>query len=287
MFNVHTLNTKIILFIAIILIPLSSISQRSRKSKGKIIKATTGIQTTFAPIEYSFTSFSFSSESENIDLTFLTAESGTFVVEESRLVNFNYQGEYTPTPLSIGIGLGIQIINAKGNFHDISLTRLSLSNTTSKARIDLTDNTGFEDTFFVGAEDKSFSIGLRYQIGRYLGDPDSSTKFGFAIVLDPIYHRFERKNYTSNIFPIRSNIFNLHIGLSPMLNFKLSEKVSLTTKLIPQVRIAAIENVLERNPSIPPNQQNGTIESSSNYFSMSGAITLEYVLKEPRRRRRR
>lgn len=81
-------------------------------------------------------------------------------------------------------------------------------------------------------------------------------------------------------------MLNFHIGISPMLNFKFSDNVSLTTKLFPQMRFAAIERVRERNPFIPPTEQSASNESGFRYFSLTGALTLEYVLKDRKRRRR-
>lgn len=269
----------------IILIPLSSTSQRTRK-KGKTIKAITGIQTSYDQTEYSFTPFDWTSDSEDITLTYLTPRSGTFEIEEGEKYYYTYEGKFIPTSISIGMGFGIKIINAKNNWHEISLTKLSFSKTTTKAQIQIFDDKGEVNSVFTGVTDNSFSIGLRYQVGRYLGDPSLVTRFGIAVVLDPVYHQFKRVYYTTNIFPVNSKVINLHLGISPMLNFKISNRVSLTTKLIPQVRIASIEKVRELNPSVPLRNQLGSIKSNFNYFSMSGAITLEYVMKEPKRRRR-
>jgi len=268
----------------LIIIPIISFSQRSR-NKGKIIKATTGIQFSYAETEFLFKSYSWITDSRDLDLSFLTPRSGTFEIFEGDSFLYTYKGQFKLPPVHVGIGLGFQIINEKDNFHEISLTRLSFNTSTSRATIVINDGNR-EDNIFLGTKESSFSIGLRYQIGRYFGEPSLMTRFGIAVVLDPVYSQHKTEHYTSNIFPINSKMLNFHIGISPMLNFKFSDNVSLTTKLFPQIRFAAIGSVRERNPFIPPTEQLASNESGFRYFSLTGALTLEYVIKDRKRRRR-
>jgi len=279
------LNYQFLLFTALLLIPLSSISQRSR-TKGKTIKATTGIQFSYASTNYIFSPITQELDPAEIDLTFLTVNSGTFEIIEGETLIFELNGEFSPSSFHTGIGLGVQIMNAKNNFHEISLTRFSFSESTRTATASIISNMGRDNFFILGFSQKTFSLGLRYQIGRYLGDPSSVTRFGVAIVLDPVYLRSTSIGFSSNDFPISSHILNLHLGITPLLNFKFSNRVSLTTKLIPQIRIVGFERVREENPTVPTRLQLGSLESGFNYFSLSGAITLEYTLKEPKSRRR-
>jgi len=49
------------------------------------------------------------------------------------------------------------------------------------------------------------------------------------------------------------------------------------------VRVTGIERVKEKNLFIPPRLQLGSLDSNFEYFSLNGGVTLEYVLKEPKR----
>lgn len=278
---------RIITLILLLVIVQTISNAQSRKKKGNSIYAGTSLNYN-PPIEpYSFLN-TFTADQDQLILTFLTSNSGTFEINEDNLINVDRELAVTFPSQLISIGANIQIVSQSGLFHEISLTKLSLSKSSYIKSYSYHDMNDSEQTFQLGYEQTTSAIGIRYELGRYFGrQKKAKMKFGLSGAIEPSFYRFKRKSLSIKEFPISANIFTLNIALIPMVSVKLSKKLLLEFKIIPNILIADFEKVNELNPTLSVDKHAGVREYNLPEIAVGGSITLKYLIKEPKKRKRK
>lgn len=258
-------------------------AQSKRKSQGPHIY---GISTlNYVPPVAPYTVFSnLIAYQDLLMLNFITPNSGTFVIEEGILVDVNRELVNTFPSQLINIGAGIQIVNYGGLFHQISLTKLSIS----KSSYVNNYSYGMGNLIRIGYEQNTAVIAARYEFGRFFGKRKGArAKFGISGAVEPSYYRFKRKPVSTHEYPVAANIFALDIALIPTLSTKLSKRISLDFKFIPNILIADFGKIIENNPTQSSIDQEGIREYNLPEFNMGGSIQLKYLFKEPKKRYKR
>ena len=77
------------------------------------------------------------------------------------------------------------------------------------------------------------------------------------------------------------------IALIPMVLAKLSKKVSLELKVIPNILIVDFGPVEERNPTVTLAEQEGQRNYNLPVVNVGASLLLKYQIKEPKKKRRR
>lgn len=276
------MKNKITLILLCLVMGFNSYSQ---SSKDKYIFASSSINyyPKFEPYNFSKT---YEVEQLSLDLTFLTQDSGIFFVDSlERTVDLTTTSQF-PTQI-FNIGASFQIRKMNSTFQEIAVSRFSRFNSSYLDAYKLQDTTGRMRDFVVGYEQKSFILSLRYEYGKMFGNRKSRVRFGLSGVVEPTIYSYKRDYFSTQDYPIRTNIFSLHVSLSPILAFKLSKKIFLDFKLIPRFLIADFGEVRKKDPALSPEEQAGIREYNLPELDLAGTIQVRYVLKEPKRRRRR
>lgn len=150
------------------------------------------------------------------------------------------------------------------------------------------DSSGNPREIRLGYEQNTAVIGIRYEMGKYLGKRKKpNLKFGISGAIEPSFYRYKRKPVSINEYPITANIFTLDIAVIPTLWAKLSKKLSLEFKIIPNILIADFGRIEEDNPTLSPDDQGGVREYNLPEINVGGSILLKYLIKEPNRRGRK
>ena len=272
-----------VVFILCILLPLLCFSQRSKKQKGSTVFVSTTINYYPAIEPYSFFS-SFTDEDEDLILTFLTANSGKFVIEEGQsLLVMRENRSIFPSQL-LGAGASVQVLKSNSLFHEVSLTKLSFSKSSYTVDFITTDTAGFRNLFTLGYDQKASAFGFRYEIGKYFGDPKrANLRFGISGGIEPSFYFYKRTPYTSNEFPMRARIFTVEVSAVPMLSAKLSKRIAMDFKVIPNMLLGDFGSIVEENPLLPTSQQAGEREYNLPEINMAFSLLLRYVIKEPKK----
>ena len=221
----------------------------------------------------------------NFILNFLTANSGTFVIDNSTQQVEQETINKFPSQL-FNIGASIQISKNNSTFHEISLSRFSSFKSSYDNNYLLTDTLGNNRLISVGYQQKSFIMSLRYEYGKMFGDYRNRFRFGLSGFFEPSLYTYNRKVTSSQEYPIKATIFSLSVALVPIATFKLSKKVYLDLKIIPRFLLLDSGKATIGNPILSPNDQKGEREYDFPEIDIAGTIQIRYLLKEPKKRRR-
>jgi len=274
-----------VVLLALLVLPELSYAQRSRKKKGPTIFASSMVN--YFPMRESFQfSRAFNSTDRSLVHTYLTADSGTFVVErEMALFIEVVKNLRIPVP-SLGYGASLQIVKESRAFHELSVTRLSYIKSEDHSDITLTNGLDEPDiTFSDGYRQKSFAAAFRYELGRYFGRGHGDVSFGLAGAIEPSYYSFRKEPYGGREYPVYARVFNINVGLVPSIAVKLSDKLSMDFKAFPSVLLVDSYEIVEENPTLLSRDQQGTRIGDVPNFDLGMGLVLRYKIKEPKRRR--
>lgn len=270
------------------LLPLALFAQSSKKRKSASVHAATTINYYSALKPYKFTREYFTKDRDLL-LRFLTPNSGTFTIKENDSLFVRRELSSNMPSQLIGVGASVQVKQANGIFHEIALTRLSLSKSASFFTLSVFDSLGKKTTYpSQGYDEKMFSFGLRYEFGKYFGkNKDAKLRFGLSGGLETSYFRYKRTPRTSQENPLEANIITFDLALIPMLSATLSKKLTLDFKLIPNFLTADIGTLKELNPSLTKRQQDagGIRNYKSPDLTWAFSIQLRYMIKEAKKKR--
>ncbi|MEM8907509.1 MAG: hypothetical protein AAGD05_06655 [Bacteroidota bacterium] len=188
----------------------------------------------------------------------------------------------------LGIGFGVQIVKNNTLFHEISLTRLSYNeskHTIARELFDSINPGGIEDG--TGASQTAFTLGLRYEFGGYFGKKDAAIRFGLSGGIEPSFFASRRRPEGILEFANQARIYNLEVAVIPHLALRLSKKVSLDFKVVPNILLAYHERVEELNPAIARDNRRATRRFASPDINTTFSLLLRYQIKAPKKRRRR
>jgi len=226
-------------------------------------------------------------DQDNLYLNFLTSNSGTFVVEEilPRDVENELRSKF-PTQI-LNVGASFQSRNRNGTFQEISLSRLSSFKSSYINGYKLVDSLGNKKEYFIGYNQKSFIMSLRYEYGKMFGNKRNPVRFGVSGIIEPTYYSYKREEQSTRDFSIDATILSLTVAVAPTLSFKLSKKVELDFKLIPRFLLADFGSARRQDPTLTLEQQKGSREYNLPEIDLASTIQLRYMLKEPRKKRGR
>jgi hypothetical protein len=265
---------------------LLSYQAQSQRKKAKYIFTASTIN--FYP---ELKSHSFFSEAE-IDqdlliLNFLTATSGTFNFEDVRSTFIDIENKNRFPSQIFNFGLSFQFRNQKSVFHQFSISRFSYAKSSFNNIFSYTNLDGMDVSEIIGYNQRSFVLSLRYEYGKVFGKIKSRIRFGISGVFEPSFYSYRREVASIQEFPINANIHTLGVGLSPSLSFKLSKKVFLDFKVLPTILFVDLGSVSIENPVLSPDGREGIRIEDLPELSITGTIQVRYLLKEPKKRRRR
>ncbi|MBK8561773.1 MAG: hypothetical protein IPN76_00075 [Saprospiraceae bacterium] len=273
------------LFIA--LLPFVLFAQSSKKKIGASVHAATMFNYYSALKPYKFISERYSQD-KGLILQFITKNSGTFYVKEGDSILIQRELSSNMPSQLFGIGTSIQVKRADGLFHEISLTKLGLSKSSSILTYSALDTLGEEIRYMEGFDEKMFSFGMRYELGKYFGNnKDAKLRFGISGGIEPSYYRYKRTPRTSQEFPLETSLITIDLALIPTLSATLSKKLSLDFKFIPNFLTADFGTMKELNPSLPKRlqDQGGLRDYKSPDMTWAFSILLRYTVKEAKKKR--
>lgn len=280
------MNKLLMIFLCSLLLPATIFAQKSKKKPYSTIHVSTTLN--FYPNLEPYTFFNtFSSTDDDLILNFLTSNSGTFVIEEEQtLIIDRTRVNVFPTQL-FSVGASVQISNDNSFFHEISLTRLSLVKSEFLTNFTFDDAMSNPVTVSNGYKQNASAFGFRYEYGKFFGDPKyASVRFGISGAIEPSVYFYRRTPFSSREFPIKASIYRAYISLIPMLSFKMSDKISVDLKIIPNMLVADHENVKDENPVLLERNQIGTRTYNLPEIDMAFSLLVKYIIKEPKRRQR-
>lgn len=267
------------------IIPSTSNSQ-SRKPKGPTIFVATTINYYPSIAPYSFFS-SFIHAHNDLDLNFLTATSGTFTLEEGQSLSVmrNKTSDF-PSQL-LGIGASIQIKQQSSLFHEFSLTKLSIVKSSHIIEFTYRDSLDNLRSRYLGYKQNSSVFAFRYELGKYFGkNKSANVRIGISGGIEPSFYFYKRTPQTINEFPIKARLFTVEVSVIPMISAKLSKKLFMDFKIIPNILLGDFEDITENNPTVPTSEQNGIRSYSLPEINLAFSLLLRYTIKEPKRRGR-
>jgi hypothetical protein len=264
------------------LLPTLAFSQ-SRKPKGPTVSVTTTFNYYPAFKPYSWMT-KYLADFDDIELTYLTANSGTFVKEGETLLIEREHENHMPSQL-LGIGAGVRILYENGLFQEVSLTKLSLTKSSDAIHYYTFDSLGNKILFArFGDDQHAGAFGGRYEVGKLFGKRKTAkVRFGISGGIEPSYYFYKRTPNSVTEYPIRGKIWTIDVALIPMLSAMLSKKVSLDFKLIPNILMADFGKMEENNPALLDRQKGGTREYTSPDLSLAFSVLLRYNVKEPKK----
>lgn len=282
------MNKLLIFILCCILLPVASFAQRSKKKPGTTISFSTTFNYYPSLKPYSFFA-AYPYDRDEVLLDFITTNSGTFTLEESETVLIERRNANSFPSQLFGVGFSVQIVKGTSLFHEISLTKLAYSKSESLITLTfLDDENQILNQNRSGYKDTGLAFGFRYEIGSYFGkQKDAALRFGLSGSIEPSFYFFKRTPPNSNGFPITAKIYTVEFALIPIVSARLSKKMSLDFKVIPNFLIGSYEKVREENPSLPLRQQTTTREKEFPEVNFAFNVSLRYKIKEPKKRGRR
>ena len=269
------------------LLPLTLFSQRGKWLKKQTIYGATTINYYPSLEPYAFSN-TFTDEGDDLILTFLRENSGTFVIEEGEPLVVTRQRTHELPSNLLSIGASIQFISEKGTFHEVSLSKLAFSKSSYRDEYTFMDTLGDVRTFIRGYEHKTSAFAMRYEFGKYFGDRKSSNlRFGLAGSVEPSWYTYSWEPLSSGDFKYSANLFNIEIALIPMVSAKVSKKVTFDFKLIPNMLIADFGSVKQLNPLLTAEQQMGTRTYDLPEINLAFSMLMRYQIQEAKKSRRR
>lgn len=275
---------KIQIFLVFFLLVLSYEGYTQKKPE-KFIFASSSLN--YYPELESYSFFETVERNRNqLILSYLTSNSGTFVVDTTTLVFDRETANKFPTQI-FNLGASVQIRKENSSFHEISISRFSSFKSSFTEFYTFFDTMGDSRSFPVGYKQKSFIMSLRYEYGKMFGDTKSNLRFGLSGVLEPSIYFYKKEVLDPQNFPIKATIFTLNVAIAPTLSYQLSKKVFLDFKIVPRFLLADFGNVEMNNPTFTLDQRKGEREYNLPEIDIAGTIQFRYLLKEPKKRRRR
>jgi len=193
---------------------------------------------------------------------------------------------YTMPSQVLGIAASYQI-KYKSFYQEFSLVRLAMHESDFEVNYNWFD----EDQFMLlrdGFTERSTFVSIRYEFGKsFQKSKKSKINFGLAFAFQPSFYHFKMSPRRTNKFGFEANIFTFEVAVIPTVSFKLSKKVFLDFKLIPNLHAGEVGTSKDLDPTIFAPDQIGEREFSRLDVSIGGSIQLRYLLKEPEKRGRR
>jgi len=278
---------KELLFFAFALIfANASFAQKSKKLRHKSVH--TASLLTYYPVSepYSFFSQAFL-EQDEIILSFLTSNSGTFLLEDNEDISIDVERINVFPSQLFSIGASFQIRNLNSLYQEFTLSKLATSKSSYIENYVLADTFGINRIFQIGYEQKSAVLSLRYEVGKYFGNAKAPMRFGLAGAIEPTFFSYSREEKSIQDYPIKANITTINIALIPFISFRLNKKLSLDFKLIPNILLADFGEPTINNPTLTLSQQGSQREYSLPEIKLLGSLQLRYQLKEAEKKKRR
>ncbi len=225
---------------------------------------------------------------DDINLNFLTANSGTFTIEdgETILIERSHQSIFPSHQLTVGAG--VQIVKPNGTQHTAGLTKLSTHQSDAFITLTFYDSLGdVVSRSARGFDERSFTVAIRYEFGKYFGRANADVRFGIGIGVEPSFYAYRRLPYTSFDSPVTARIFNLHFSPIPMLHCKLSQKLAVEFKVIPNWLVTDAAKVQEENPVLLQRQQIAIRSYDAVQIDWNFGLLLKYLVQVPKKKRRR
>jgi|GEM_PF-1828679 len=285
-FSINHLVT-LLLFLGICLMPLQGQAQRRG---GNTLTVSTNFNYTppLRPHSYQETFFRNSSD---LILTFLTKNSGTFILEEGKSYEIYEDHTFHPPSNLIGLGASFQIWNENGLFQDISLTRLSFTQSSYQMLASIVDDEGETiPNYSLGVKSRSATFGLRYEVGKYFGERRRdypNFRFGLSAGLETSFYRHSMIPYRLFTPSTEGHMFTVDLNLIPVLSFQPTKRLMIDAKVIPNFLIADLGTIKMNDPSLPEEQRRINRKYDLPVTNVSASLMVRYVIKEPKRGRRR
>jgi hypothetical protein len=268
------------------LLPFALFAQSSNKKTGASVHASTTFNyySALKPYEFARTYYT---QDEDLILKFQTPNSGIFTIKEGDSILVQRELSSNMPSQLFGVGASLQVKQAHGLFHEISLTKLALSKSSSLIEYIAFDSSGDELVYPTrGYDERMFSFALRYEFGKYFGNnKDAKLRFGISGGIEPSYYRYKRTPRTSQEFPLEANILTIDLALIPTISASISKKLSLDFKFIPNFLTADFGTMKELNPSLPRRQQGGMRNYESPEITWAFSVLLRYTVKEAKKKR--
>ena len=263
-----------------------SFSQKDKEDKYNKVYISANINY-YSPIDsYSFTS-TVDAEHRDVVLSYITSNSGTFEIEDGN-TELNREDVIGIPSQIMSLGLSFQIRNSYSIFHEFSLSRFSISNSSLFESYNFQRSNGVLVTRTIGYEQKSAIFGVRYEFGKYFGRTiKPKVRFGLSAAIEPSHFYYRRIPRATNAYPARASIFSIEAALIPIFSFRLGKKLSLDLKLIPNILILDYGKARIQNPLVFSGNQLGTRNYNLPEINFASSLQLRYLLKEPDKRRRR
>lgn len=252
-------------------------SQRKKKIKGKQINITTSINYNSFTESYEW-NYDNKRPKEEFDLTFVTRDSGTFlVVVDTIETRADIELEYPPRYLKFGIGL--EIINAKSIYHKISIPQISWNRSKQSTLIQVRDEDNLGYDLKYGSELKTFTLALRYEIGKFTGDLlNNKLKFNAGMFLEAYYLKYYFQH--DRQFPFKGQRVNLNLGLNTGFSKRVNKNVFIALNIAPYVKLTHIGSIRNRNPNIDLRNSEGTSQNEKGKLDFIASISCKLNLKD-------
>ncbi|MBI1228414.1 MAG: hypothetical protein GC192_24480 [Bacteroidetes bacterium] len=267
------------------LLPYALMAQSSKKKKGTSILASTSFNY-YSPLKpYTFSKRYFA-QYNDLNLVFITHNSGTFTIEEGDSVLLTRTVTSKMPSNLVGIGASVQFRNLKNVYHELSITKLSFSKSTHLTGYEGLIPTG--GTFYlpVSYNEKTFAFALRYELGKYFGrSKNAPLRFGISGGIEPSYYTYHYLPRTSSDFPLDAKLLTIDLSLIPMLSAKISKHLSLDFKFIPNFLMADFGNMKQNDPFLTKSQRGGTRIYKSPDITWAFSVQLRYMVKEAKKQR--
>lgn len=277
----------VLLTFAVALLPAGVFAQR-RGGNTLTVSTNFNYHPPFAPYHFFQSS---PRTSGDLILTFLTRNSGTFVIEEGDTYEVEEEGTYRIPSNLVGIGASFQIWKDNGLFQDFSLTKLSFTESAQLFSIFAIDDEGERRFVYQeGVDERSASVGLRYEVGKYFGERRRyypNFRFGLSGGVETSFYAYRSISRSILNNPIKQgHIFTVEVSLIPVLSFQPGKRVLIDFKAIPNFLVADFGNIQLERPDLPISQRNLKRSYDPPIINVSASLMIRYLIKEPKRGRR-
>ena len=159
---------------------------------------------------------------------------GTYKVVR-RAEELYYEDKFTLPSNYINFGFNIQKTLPNGLYHEISLSRFDIRKETFK--VEYTDFINNANSYIKLVEDRSFTLGLRYEFGKYI--TFNSLKLGLSAAVEPVYYKYQNiatgYRYFSDFLNADIRVLDLNISLNPDIYFQVTDRFSIDLKFMPSI----------------------------------------------------
>ncbi len=273
-------NSFTISLVIFLLLPFLSSAQKGKLFKETTISASSAINYYPTMDTYSWID-DYLTNDRDLILDYSSSNSGTFVVEITDSIPVERE-RYNNLPSQL-LGIGVSVRFAKENqmFHELSLTKLSFAKSSYELYFTMQDSLGENRFIRVGHRQKATALGFRYEFGKMFGDSKNSrVRFGLSGGIEPSFYFFKRTPLTSVEFPVSARIMTIDATIIPMLEVRLSKRVSMDFKVVSSVLLQTFGSVREQNPNRTTKQQAGDRDYTFPEFNFGYSLAVRYTLKE-------